>query len=72
MTPAGRRYVAGSSTILLFVRQARGDGEGKTTPFTFLGPVRYEQHEGGRPMRVIWRMETAIPPWFLRRAEMAG
>ena len=29
--------------------------------FCFLGPIRYETHEGDRPIAITWRLETPMP-----------
>ncbi|HEY8078404.1 MAG TPA: DUF3427 domain-containing protein, partial [Labilithrix sp.] len=50
----GRRYQTHASQawrILLFVRQRKDDERGFTSPYLFLGPVRYVSHESEKPMR---------------------
>nr|WP_226344289.1 DUF3427 domain-containing protein [Agilicoccus flavus] len=59
-SPTGRRYLDGSSTILLFVRQER-TGEFGTEPYTFLGPAHYVSHTGERPIAITWRLDHAMP-----------
>ncbi|MDO9354917.1 MAG: DUF3427 domain-containing protein [Solirubrobacteraceae bacterium] len=49
------------SNVLLFVREANDDDLGATTPFMFLGPLRYLSHEGERPVRFTWKLETPMP-----------
>ena len=64
-TPTGRRYLAGTSRVLLFVRRKRKDERGVTVPYTFLGPVRYRSHESERPMRIVWSLDRPMPEdWF--------
>jgi hypothetical protein len=58
--------------ILLFVRQSRRDERGATMPFLFLGPVRYVEHEGEKPMRIIWELERAMPPEWFRQVKVAA
>lgn len=48
------------TSILIFVREMK-DGELGTLPFTFIGPVDYEAHEGERPVRFTWRLRTPMP-----------
>lgn len=57
----GQRYInhkALGSKILLFVREYKNDpnDSGRTLPYTFLGLADYVQHEGNRPMSIIWRL----------------
>ena len=59
-------------TPLLFVRESRRDDFGNTAPYFFLGPARYERHQGERPMNVIWAMEEPIPQDWMRRLRVAG
>ncbi|GGM65974.1 DUF3427 domain-containing protein [Dactylosporangium sucinum] len=57
-SPTGRRYqnhVAMGRSILLFARTRADD-----RAFWFLGPARYVQHEGDRPMAVTWKLETPL------------
>lgn len=62
-SPTGQRYLSGSSTVLLFVRQEQKDEFG-TSPYLFLGPVHYVTHEGDRPIALTWRLETPMPSDF--------
>jgi superfamily II DNA or RNA helicase len=63
----GVRYVSGSSTILLFVRELNKVGN-ISQPFVCLGTAKYVQHSGSRPMSIVWRLDAEIPPWFMRKA----
>jgi len=47
-------------TILVFVRDVKKKNQ-QTVPFTYLGPVKYESHEGERPIRMIWRLLYPMP-----------
>ncbi|WP_308116656.1 DUF3427 domain-containing protein [Occultella gossypii] len=60
LSPTGQRYVAGSSTVLLFVR-VRGHGPVGTEPYTYLGPVELVAHQGERPIAITWRLNTPMP-----------
>ncbi len=65
--PTARRYMSPPEgwRHLLFVRQAKKDERGVTGAFLFLGPVRYVEHEGERPMAIVWELEEEMPPeWF--------
>jgi superfamily II DNA or RNA helicase len=66
-SPTGRRYQDPPEgwRLLLFVRRAKRDERGETSPFLFLGPVGYVSHEGERPMRITWRLQHPAPAdWF--------
>lgn len=56
----GQRYLSGSSTVLLFVREEKKDEFG-TSPYMFLGPATYVSHEGERPIAITWRLTTPMP-----------
>ena len=60
----GLRYIhheSNGAAVLLFVRKNKQDERGETSPYRFLGPATYERHDGGRPMRVVWRLATPMP-----------
>ncbi|WP_232819805.1 DUF3427 domain-containing protein [Nocardioides allogilvus] len=66
-SPTGRRYLDGSSTVLLFVRQQPRDDFG-TSPYLFLGPATYVSHSGDRPIAITWKLETPMPTDFFNHA----
>ena len=66
-SPTGRRYLSGSSTVLLFVRQEPRDDFG-TSPYLFLGPATYVSHTGDRPIAITWRLRTSMPTDFFNYA----
>jgi superfamily II DNA or RNA helicase len=71
----GRRYQTHVSTgwrILLFVRQRADDERGFTSPYLFLGSVRYVSHESEKPMRIVWELEHAAPPDFFSAVKIAA
>lgn len=59
-SPTGRRYVDGTSTVVLFVRVAASNEFG-TAPYTYLGPAHYMKHEGERPIAITWRLDEPMP-----------
>lgn len=74
-SPTGRRYVnheRDGSHVLLFVRQRKKDSRGETMPYRFLGPVTYSGHEGERPMRIVWRLEHAMPAELFQEAKVVA
>lgn len=62
-TPTGQRYINGTSTVLLFVRQEQKDDFG-TSPYLFLGPAKYVSHSGDRPIAFTWKLRTPMPTDF--------
>lgn len=65
----GRRYINHdklNNTVLLFVREQKTDQFGAQA-FIFLGKVHYVQHEGSKPMNIVWRLDNKIPAKFLSK-----
>ena len=70
----GQRYIhhrKRGGNILLFVRD-RKKQDGRTMPYTFLGPVDYVSHKGDRPISFVWRLRRPMPADFFRRAKVAS
>jgi Domain of unknown function (DUF3427)/Type III restriction enzyme, res subunit len=70
----GQRYLKHreqGTHILLFARQARTDA-GQTQPYVFLGPADYESHRGDRPIAIVWRLRTPMPPELFQQARVAA
>lgn len=71
-SPTGSRYLAKSSTVLLFVRETQEQANGVAEPYWFLGPVTLESASGERPMQIVWRLERAMPGHLYQRATVAA
>jgi hypothetical protein len=72
-SPKGQRYIhhrQRGGNILLFVRD-RKKQDGRTMPYTFLGPVDYVSHKDERPIKFVWRLRKAMPADFFRQAKVA-
>ena len=67
----GQRYLSGTSTKLIFVRQRRLDESG-TSPYLFAGPATYVQHTGERPIAITWRLEHPLPADVFAAATVAA
>jgi superfamily II DNA or RNA helicase/HKD family nuclease len=65
-SPAGKRYLAGSSTVLLFVRINRSD------PFMALGPVSLVDAHGDRPISITWQLAHRPPEEFFQQARQVA
>jgi superfamily II DNA or RNA helicase/HKD family nuclease len=66
----GQRYInheARGSHVLLFVRKTKDQ-----RAYTFLGPVKYQEHRGERPMSITWRLFRPMPADFFREARVAA
>jgi hypothetical protein len=70
-SPTGRRYIKGTSNVLLFVRPRKRQ-DGLTMPYTFLGPVQYVSHQQERPIQLVWRLSHPMPADFFRQAKVAA
>lgn len=70
-SPTGRRYLSGSSSVLLFAREDHQNDFG-TAPYLFLGPVRYAKHDGERPIAITWQLEHPMPADFFAAATVAA
>ncbi len=71
----GRRYrglVEESWRILLFVRHKKWGARNLTSPYLFLGPVRYVSHEKEKPMRIVWDLERPMPAAFFNEVKVAA
>lgn len=70
-TPTGRRYLNGTSTVLLFVRHQQ-QGEFGPIPYMFLGPATIADHHGERPISITWKLDTPMPAEFFNTAKLAA
>jgi Domain of unknown function (DUF3427) len=65
----GQRYIhqqIRGGNILLFVRP-RKKQDGRTMPYTFLGPADYVSHKGDRPISLYGNCGDRCPPIFFGR-----
>ena len=53
------RHAALGIDIHLFVRGTKL-AVGKAAPFTYHGRVRYQSHQGSRPMSIVFGLDTAV------------
>ncbi len=71
-SPTGTRYLDGSSTVLLFVRQTNKIN-GRAPAYVFLGPVSLVEARSERPIQITWRLATPMPQtWFRVAKAVAG
>lgn len=73
-SPTGLRYQnheREGTYVLLFVRETKVNENGHPSPFLFLGPVRYREHQGERPMAITWELVTEMPTEFYAKAAIA-
>ncbi|MGQ0719561.1 MAG: DUF3427 domain-containing protein [Pseudonocardiales bacterium] len=67
----GRRYLAGGSRVLLFVRAARNDDLG-SAPYLCLGEATLVEHRGERPIAITWRLHRPMPPEVLQQGAVTS
>ena len=64
----GKRYLNGSSTVLLFVRENKNVA-GVSASYCFLGPAKYVSHSGSRPINITWQLLYKMPARLCRMTE---
>ena len=70
-SPTGQRYInheVRGSTVLLFVREDKKNNN-LNMPYYFLGPATYVNHDGSRPMNIIWRLKYPMPGKLIKTTE---
>jgi hypothetical protein len=67
----GQRYLSGSSDVFMFAREKKADDFG-TAPYLFLGPARYVEHTGDRPIAITWQLDHPMPTDFFTSASVAA
>ena len=74
-SPVGQRYMRhreSGSSVHLFVRDTRtAIGSVVVPPYLYAGPMNYQSHPGNRPMRVLWRLDHALPGDVFHAAKVA-
>jgi len=74
-SPVGQRYVhhrERGSSVHLFVRESKtADGSLGVPPYLYAGPMTYQSHAGNRPMRILWRLDHALPGDVFHSAKVA-
>jgi hypothetical protein len=75
-SPTGQRYVnqdSRGSSVQLFLRESKdSDGALGVPPYLYAGRMRYVQHSGDRPMRILWRLEKPLPADVFHAARVAA
>jgi len=70
-SPTGKRYVDGTSNVLIFARTSKSDELGARA-YTFLGPATYVSHEGERPISIVWKLNHEMPAELFNEAKVAS
>ncbi|MFN7987720.1 MAG: DUF3427 domain-containing protein [Thermoanaerobaculia bacterium] len=71
-TATGKRYLAGTSNVLLFVREVQDQANGVAEAYAFLGRVTLDSVSGERPMQIVWRLEHPMPGALYGHATVAA
>ena len=58
--------------MLLFVRARKNDERGETVPYTLLGRAHDFGHQGERPLRITWELETPMPAGMDQETKLAA
>ncbi|CAM5736538.1 hypothetical protein STENM223S_07618 [Streptomyces tendae] len=56
-----RQHAARGTHVLLFMRRYPNTDTGKSQPWMLLGPARYVEHTGSKPMAITWHLDHALP-----------
>jgi superfamily II DNA or RNA helicase/HKD family nuclease len=74
-SPTGQRYINHArtgSTVHLFVRETKeADRDLGVPAYLYAGPMTYMQHSGERPMRILWKLDRALPADIFHAARVA-
>ena len=70
-SPTGQRLIEGVGRHLFFVREAK-DEDGRTSPFLCLGFGKPLSHEGEKPIRLVWGLESPVPDHLYPRLRSAA
>lgn len=74
-TDKGKRYLCHAERgdhVVLFVRERKQGTRDETAPYVCLGNATYVRHESERPMRIVWRLERAMPARMYQAAKVAA
>lgn len=70
-SPKGISYIKQEKEgklILLFVRESKKDADGFTQGYVFIGPAKYIDHEGSKPMSIKWELKEPMPHYLWKDA----
>src|SRR5690554_1275989 len=70
-SPKGISYInqeKKGKTIILFIRESKQDADGFTQGYVFIGPARYLEHEGSKPMSIKWELQEPMPHYLWKDA----
>ena len=56
-----QRHAQQGSHVLLFMRRYKNNDIGKSQPWMLLGPARYVEHTGSKPMAITWQLKHELP-----------
>jgi superfamily II DNA or RNA helicase len=57
-------HVKQGKIILLFIRESKQDSYGLTHGYVFIGPAKYVEHTGSKPMSIKWQLKEPIPEYL--------
>ncbi|WP_257231072.1 DUF3427 domain-containing protein [Streptomyces sp. UH6] len=56
-----QNHVSLGTSVLLFVRRYKNTDIGGAQPWMLLGPAKYVEHTGSKPMAITWDLQHEIP-----------
>jgi len=71
----GLRYIhhrENGTNILLFMRMKKEDDRGFAAPYLYLGPAKYVNHKGSKPISITCRLEHAMPQEIFEQAKVVA
>ena len=55
------QQAAEGRSVHLFVRYHTKTADGKVEPYLYCGTVQYERHQGSKPVRIWFQLDTPLP-----------
>lgn len=70
-SPQGLSYIhqeKRGKRILLFIRESKKNADNFTQGYVFIGPAKYVEYEGSRPMSIKWELKEPMPHYLWKDA----
>ncbi|WP_442893212.1 DUF3427 domain-containing protein [Aquipuribacter sp. SD81] len=71
----GQRYLRHrerGTHVLLLTRQTRTNAWGGAGPYSLLGPLTYQHHDGDRPIAITWKLRRPMPVEIYRASSVVA
>lgn len=74
-SPTGQRYLGHrerGTSVHLFLRETKdADGDLGAPPYLYAGTAEYVSHSGDRPLKILWKLDHALPADVFHAARVA-